>query len=81
MNTNLVHNVLNVVMILISLVVAIMVWTGCTTLANGELECSQSVINPAAASLIVTILGAIKILINVTRDGLAGLAKKQPPVK
>lgn len=81
MNSNLFHNIVNVVMILISLAVAILTALGCTQLANGDLECSQAVISPSIATAIVGGLGILKMIVNVVRDGFAGLAKQQPPVK
>ena len=81
MNSNLFHNIVNVVMILISLTVAVLTALGCTQLPTGDLECSQSVISPSIATAIVGGLGIAKMIVNVVRDGVAGLAKKQPPVQ
>jgi hypothetical protein len=66
MNTNLLHNILNVLMILIPALEAFD-WTPFF---------SQEV-----ALQVVGGLGLLKILINLIRDGFTGLAKQQPPVQ
>lgn len=82
MNTNLIHNILNVLMIVIAGLTAALTAAGCTTLANGDLECSKVVwLSPTLATTVITVLGAVKVLINVVRDGFAGLTKNQPPVQ
>lgn len=82
MNTNLIHNIINILMILIAGATAILSAMGCTTLPNGELECTNiTYLDPTTATLIITILGVIKMVINVVRDGIKGLVKEQPPVK
>ena len=81
MNTNLIHNILNVVIALLGGVTAFLLATGCTTLPTGQLECSASWISPTLTSVAVLVLGVAKSVINVVRDGLAGLAKPQPPVQ
>jgi len=82
MNTNLLHNIINVVMILVAGITAVMTAMGCVTLPNGELECTETLfISPTVATAIVTVLGIVKMLVNVIRDGFSGLAKRQPPVQ
>lgn len=82
MNTNLLHNLINIAMIVIAGVTAILSAMGCTTLPNGELECSAiQFLSPTLAATILTVLGVVKVLINVIRDGITGLVKEQPPVK
>lgn len=82
MNTNLIHNVINIVMILVAGLTAVMIAMGCVTLPSGDLECTETLfISPGAATTIVAVLGGVKMLINVVRDGFAGLAKRQPPVQ
>jgi hypothetical protein len=81
MNTNLLHNILNVVIALLGGFTAFLLATGCTTLPTGQLECSASWISPTLTSIAVLVLGVAKSIINVVRDGLAGLAKPQPPVQ
>jgi hypothetical protein len=80
MNTNLIHNILNVVIALLGGITAFLLATGCTTLPTGQIECSASWISPTITSIAVLVLGVAKSVINVVRDGLAGLAKPQPPV-
>jgi hypothetical protein len=80
MNSNLIHNILNVAIALTSGATAAMLATGCTALPSGVLECAQSWIAPEAAAMIVTGLAVAKTVINVVRDGFSGLIKKQPPV-
>lgn len=80
MNSNAVHNVLNVLIALVAGFTAFLLATGCTSTALGALECSKSWIDPTYTTVAVTIMGVAKSLINVWRDGLGGLFKKQPPV-
>lgn len=79
-NTNTLHNVLNVLIALSALMIAVLLATGCTQLSDGSLECSQSFIGPGYAAAVVTVLSTIKIVVNIMRDGVAGLIKPQPPV-
>lgn len=81
MNSNAVHNILNVVIAFLGLVTAILLATGCTTLSGGDLECSKSFIDPTYTTAAIAILSAVKTVINVMRDGVGGLIKKQPPVR
>jgi len=81
LNSNLIHNVLNIVIALLAAITAFLLATGCTTLATGALECSASWIDPAYTTIAVTGLALLKTVINIARDGFAGLAKQQPPVK
>lgn len=66
MNTNLIHNVINVVIALIASAAAFdwSVFLSATTAAK-----------------IVAGLAVAKIVINAIRDGLGGLVKEQPPVQ
>ncbi len=81
LNSNLVHNVLNVAIALTAAVTAGLIATGCAALPNGGLECSQSWINPTYTTAAVAAMGVAKSLINVARDGFSGLVKPQPPVE
>lgn len=81
MNSNLFHNVVNVLIALLGAATAFLVATGCTTLPTGALECSASWIDPAYTGAAVTVLALLKTLVNILRDGLSGLTKKQPPVE
>lgn len=80
MNTNLAHNILNIVIALLGVATAVLVATGCNTIANDGLDCSRSVVSPTYTGIAIAFLGGIKTAINIIRDGLAGLAKPQPPV-
>jgi hypothetical protein len=81
MNSNLFHNIANVVMIVLAGVSAMMMAIGCTTLPTGALECSQAtLVDPKWLAVAVTVIGVLKMLVNVVRDGIGGLAKPQPPV-
>ena len=66
MNTNLIHNILNAIMVVIPAVEVL----DLTPLVGNE-----------KALMIVAVLGLTKIVINLVRDGLAGMAKEQPPVQ
>ncbi|MGY5775578.1 hypothetical protein [Rhizobium sp. LEGMi135b] len=79
-NTNALHNVLNVLIALSATMIAVLLATGCTQFADGTLECSQSFIGPGFAAVAAAALSTLKIIINIMRDGVAGLIKPQPPV-
>lgn len=66
MNSNLTHNILNV----LTLVVAIL----------GMPEFT-SIIPDAYALPLIGAMQGLKLIINVVRDGITGLAKQQPPVQ
>lgn len=81
MNSNLFHNIVNVAMVVMSGVTAFLISTGCVETA-GRLVCDDhAFLSPELSATIVGVLGVAKIVVNVARDGLAGLAKKQPPVE
>lgn len=81
MNSNLIHNILNIAIAILSAVTAFLLATGCTQLPTGMIECSGSWINPTYTTIIVGILGVIKTAMNIIRDGFNGLTKAQPPVE
>lgn len=82
MNSNLFHNIANIVSLVLAFGTAALVALGCTTVeATGALECSQSSINPAWTTAAIGILQVMKLLVNTVRDGLSGLTKPQPPVE
>lgn len=81
MNSNLFHNIINVVLAVVAGAFAFLLATGCTNLANGDLECSASWLPPQIIAVILAVLPIVKLLVNIVRDGLAGLVKTQPPVK
>jgi hypothetical protein len=66
MNTNMIHNFLNIAIAVVAALAAF----------NWEVLFSQS-----TALVIVGILASAKSVINVLRDGFAGLVKPQPPVE
>jgi hypothetical protein len=80
MNSNLAHNLLTAAMVLVAATTAGLSALGCVSLANGALDCSDSVVPPAYSGAIIAGLGVVKLLINVFRDGVSGLTKPQPPV-
>ena len=80
-NSNLVHNILNVLIALVSALTAFLVATGCTALPSGALDCSQSWIGPEWTAVAASVLALAKTVINIVRDGFAGLVKPQPPVR
>ena len=67
MNSNLIHNVLNIAMIVVGGL------AGFDFVGMG--------LDPILAGKIVAGLGTAKMIINVVRDGFAGLTKAQPPVQ
>ncbi|PZM07572.1 hypothetical protein [Rhizobium tubonense] len=81
MNSNLAHNLLTAAMVLVAATTAGLSALGCVTLATGALDCSASVLPPTYSGAIIAGLGIIKIVINITRDGVSGLTKPQPPVQ
>lgn len=80
MNSNAFHNIANIVMALLALVTAVLTAIGCTTLPNGAMECSQSVLSPEVSAWVLAGLAGLKIVVNLFRDGIGGLFKPQPPV-
>ena len=67
MNSNLIHNILNIVMIVVAGL------AGFDYVGLG--------LDPVLAGKIVAGLGTAKMIINVVRDGFSGLTKTQPPVQ
>lgn len=76
MNTNLLHNILNVLMLTVGLATLL----GCTTTALGAIDCSGSWLGAQTGALLTSGFAFIKLAINVLRDGIGGLGKPQPPV-
>lgn len=66
MNTNLIHNFLNIAM---------------AAVAAFSVPEVIGMLSPEFGVAVVGVLATLKTVINVIRDGLAGLAKNQPPVK
>lgn len=78
LNTNLIHNIINALLIILP---ALLVATGCVQLTTGDLDCGQSWINPTYTTLAMSALAALKIGLNLMRDGIGGLWKVQPPIR
>lgn len=66
MNTNLVHNVLNVLI---------------AAAAVGSLPEVHALFSPEVGLTIAGVAAMSKTVINIVRDGVRGLTKQQPPVK
>lgn len=81
MNSNLIHNILNIAIAVTAGYTAFLLATGCVSLPTGTLDCAESWVSPAVTSWSVAGMGILKSLINVFRDGITGLAKRQPPVE
>jgi hypothetical protein len=78
MNFNLVHNILN---ILIVALIASMIASGCTADATGAVaECSQSFIPEWISKWLILGAAGGKVVLNLIRDGLGGLYKQQPKI-
>ena len=66
MNTNFLHNILNIAIALIASASAFD-WT--------------VIISPTASATIISGLAITKLVINAVRDGLGGMVAVQPPVQ
>lgn len=81
LNSNLVHNLLNTVVLVMTSVTAVAVMTGCTSdEVSGALECSQSILPPTVTLPVVAGMMVVKLVMNMVRDGIGGMASEQPPV-
>ncbi|WP_421594342.1 hypothetical protein [Shinella sp. M27] len=67
MNSNLFHNILNILIAVMGLVTAVMLGTGCTTLADAAIECSQSWVDPTYTAAAIACMGVLKSVINIAR--------------
>lgn len=81
MNSNLFHNIVNVATLLLAGLTAALLASGCVETANGTLSCEESFISPSLSAILITGLMILKLLVNIVRDGITGLVKKQPPVQ
>lgn len=81
MNSNLFHNISNIITLVLAALTAILMASGCTTTATGSFDCSGSWINPAYTTGAIAILQFLKMIVNIVRDGFGGLIKPQPPVQ
>lgn len=66
LNTNLLHNVLN---------------TAIAVIASLEMVDLAPLIGAETSLKVIAGMAVAKIVINIVRDGIVGLAKDQPPVK
>lgn len=80
MNSNLVHNILNIAIAVTAAATAFLMATGCVDTGT-TITCEESWINPTWAAGAVAVMGVVKTGINLVRDGLKGLTKTQPPVE
>ncbi len=83
MNTNAVHNVINIAGGLVAIFGTVLTQIGCTTMPNGAYDCSASPVSPSWLPYVTAFgifVAGSKIIINLTRDGFAGMWKQQPPV-
>ena len=79
LNLNLIHNLINVIIVGLG---AILLSSGCVTDAvTAALDCTKSWIDPKYTTIAITVLGGLKVVLNIFRDGLFGLWKVQPPVQ
>lgn len=79
-NTNAIHNALNIVSMVLAGLTAALLFSGCVD-TGVALDCSKSWINPAYTTAAVAAIQFVKMGINVIRDGFSGLIKQQPPVQ
>lgn len=82
MNTNMIHNILNALMAVMGIATSILVSFGCTNIAD-KLDCSASSAPEWLLPWVVGaagIIGGVKVVMNLVRDGFGGLFKQQPPV-
>ncbi len=81
MNTNMIHNILNIAIAIQGALIGAMLSTGCVHLPDGGLDCSASWVDPALMGWIMGGMAVFKVAIYIVRDGLGGLWKKQPLVE
>lgn len=82
MNTNTIHNILNALLAIMGVATSILVSMGCTNVAD-KLDCSASTAPEWLLPWVVGaagVIGTIKVIMNLVRDGFSGLFKQQPPV-
>lgn len=83
LNTNTIHNILNLLLGIVGVATTILVALGCTTGVDGVLDCSAAPVSEGFLVFLVGaagVIGTLKTVINLVRDGLGGLFKQQPPV-
>ncbi|MFI0844444.1 hypothetical protein [Mesorhizobium sp. IMUNJ 23232] len=85
MNSNAIHNILNIIIWGFGLLGVIAAYAGCTALPDGSFDCTTSTIIPASwlptVVKITTGAALMKTAINFFRDGFGGMWKPQPKIK
>lgn len=81
MNSNAVHNGLNIAGLVLGLATFALLYTGCTELVTGQIECSKSWLDARITAGLMMLIPPLKFGINIVRDGFGGLWKQQPPVR
>lgn len=85
MNSNAWHNIFNMLGMVMTGLTWFLVKMGCVdNPVTHMLDCSAAPIDPTWAGTLAGLaflVGGIKMAMNVFRDGLSGLWKKQPPVQ
>lgn len=81
MNTNAFHNILNIAGLVLGIVTFALLYSGCTELVTGGVECSKSWLDARVTAALMMLIPPLKFAINIFRDGLGGLFKPQPPVQ
>ena len=74
----LLHNIANIAL---AGTTAMLLAYGCSQNAVSMFDCSQSWINPTYTTAAVAGLQGVKLVVNILRDGFAGLVQQQPPVR
>lgn len=84
LNTNTIHNILNALLAVVGIATTVLVALGCSSdVATGVLDCTKAPVSEGFLAFLVGaagVIGAIKTIMNLVRDGLGGLIKQQPPV-
>lgn len=82
LNTNTIHNVLNALMGITGTLTFILLKLGCTETTT-SISCTNASVPEWLLPWVVGlggVVGGIKLVMNLTRDGFGGLIKQQPPV-
>lgn len=80
MNTNILHNVTNLVLLIGGALSGALLVSGCVQTVTG-FDCTMSWIPPQYLFFATSAIAMLKIVVNIWRDGFAGMWKTQPPVK
>src|SRR5688572_7459472 len=82
LNTNSIHNILNLILGLVGILTTILVGLGCTQIGD-RLDCTMASVPAWLLPWLLGIaglIGMLKTVMNLVRDGFKGLWKQQPPV-